>query len=164
MNQKEDKIYLDYLNMKIWGRLIISVVYDGAFSQFCRAVTSGILNFDYLGLQTVEHVLRVCRTWDSIISLMPKGGETIWGDLDSGPNEWSKCDQVKRGHVKHIVSNNTYNCGDMQKCIYVKEPTKYGGINSFGKAVSQLLASLLSTLDSEAEVPYDTLYFSLHFV
>jgi len=95
---------------------------------------------------------------------MPKGGETIWGDLDSGPNERSKCDQVKRGHVKHFASNNTYNCRDMQKCIHIKEPTKYGGINSFGKAVSQLLASLLTTLDSEAEVPYDTICFSLNLL
>ncbi|MCI13712.1 phosphatidylcholine-sterol acyltransferase, partial [Trifolium medium] len=80
---------------------------------------------------------------------MPKGGETIWGDLDWGPKEGNKCE--KRGHVKHFVSNNTYSCADMQKGLDVKEPMKYGGINSVGKAVSQLLASLLTTLDSESE-------------
>lgn len=128
------------------------------FNNFCRAVTSGILNFDYLGLQTVEHVLRACRTWDSIISLMPKGGETIWGDLDWCPKECNKSE--KREHMKkHFVYNSTYKCGDMPKGLHVKEHMKYGGINSFGKAVSELLASLLTTLDSESEVPYYTIYF-----
>lgn len=112
-------------------------------------MASGVLNFDYLGLQTVERVLRVCTTWDSIISLMPKGGETIWGGLDWCPKEWSNCDQVKKGYMKHFVSDNTYNCSDMQKGLHVNEPMKYGRIISFGKSVSQLLASLLTTLDSE---------------
>ncbi|CAJ2654582.1 unnamed protein product [Trifolium pratense] len=89
------------------------------------------------------------RTWDSIISLMPKGGETIWRDLHWGPKEGNKYE--KRGHVKYFVSNNTYSCADMQNSLNVKEPINYGGINSVSKAVSQLLASLLSTLDSESE-------------
>ncbi|CAL5212216.1 unnamed protein product [Lathyrus oleraceus] len=123
---------------------------EGSDAAFFRAVTSGILNFDYLGLQTVEHVLRACRTWDSIISLMPKGGETIWGDLDWCPKECNKSE--KREHMKkHFVYNSTYKCGDMPKGLHVKEHMKYGGINSFGKAVSELLASLLTTLDSESE-------------
>lgn len=114
-------------------------------------MTSGILNFDYLGLQTVEHVLRACRTWDSIISLMPKGGETIWGDLDWCPKECHKSE--KREDMKnHFVYNSTYKCRDSLKGLQVKEHMKYGGINTFGKTVSQLLASLLSTLDSESEV------------
>ncbi|KAJ1408428.1 Lecithin:cholesterol/phospholipid:diacylglycerol acyltransferase [Sesbania bispinosa] len=122
---------------------------EGSDIAFVRAVASGILNFDYLGLQTVEHVLQVCRTWDSIISLMPKGGKTIWGDLDWCTKEWSNCDQVKKGYVKHFASDNTYNFSDMQKGLHVKEPIKNGRIISFGKAVSQLLASLLTALDSE---------------
>ncbi|XP_020215180.1 putative phospholipid:diacylglycerol acyltransferase 2 isoform X1 [Cajanus cajan] len=65
---------------------------EGSFA-FVRAVASGILNLDYLGRQTLEHVMRVFRTWDSIISLLPKGGETIWGDLDWCPEEWNNCDQ-----------------------------------------------------------------------
>lgn len=108
-------------------------------------MTSGVINFEYLGLQTIEHVLRVCRTWDSIMSLMPKGGETIWG------------------HKKHFESVNTYNCSGVQKGLHVEEPMKYRGIISFGKAVSELLASLLTTLDSELEVLYSsTLFFGLN--
>ncbi|KAL5169796.1 putative phospholipid:diacylglycerol acyltransferase 2 [Glycine soja] len=60
---------------------------------FVRALASGILNFDYLGRQTLERVMRVCRTWDSIISLMPKGGETIWGGLDWCLEQWNTYDQ-----------------------------------------------------------------------
>ncbi|RZB74939.1 putative phospholipid:diacylglycerol acyltransferase 2 isoform X2 [Glycine soja] len=60
---------------------------------FVRTVASGILNFDYIGRQTLEHAMRVCRTWDSIISLMPKGGETIWGGLDWCLEDWNNYDQ-----------------------------------------------------------------------
>lgn len=115
-------------------------------------MASGILNFGYLGLQTLEHVMRVCRTWDSIMSLVPKGGETIWGDLDWCPEEDNNREQGKKGPVKHFVSDNTYNCSDTQKGLQVKEPMKHGRIISYGKAVSQLSDSLLRTLDSE--VPY----------
>ncbi|XP_028186338.1 putative phospholipid:diacylglycerol acyltransferase 2 [Glycine soja] len=72
---------------------------------FVRALASGILNFDYLGRQTLERVMRVCRTWDSIISLMPKGGETIWGGLDWCLEQWNTYDQVKKEYVKHFASS-----------------------------------------------------------
>ena len=111
--------------------------------NFCRAAASGFYNFDFVGLQRLEHVMRVCRTWDSIISLMPKGGEAIWGDLDWFPEEGNNCDQVNKRNVKHFLSDNTHNSSDMQK------PMKYGRIISFGKAILQLPASLLTTLDSE---------------
>lgn len=86
---------------------------------------------------------------------MPKGGETIWGGMDWRPKKSNKL-------AKHFVSNNTYSCGDMQKGLHIKEPIKHGGVNSFGKAVSQLLASLLTTLDSESEVPNYTLFLGLN--
>lgn len=75
--------------------------------NFFRTVASGILNFDYVGRQTLEHAMRVCRTWDSIISLMPKGGETIWGGLDWCLEQWNTYDQVKKEYVKHFASKKT---------------------------------------------------------
>ncbi|KAF2321705.1 hypothetical protein GH714_001646 [Hevea brasiliensis] len=56
-----------------------------------RAMLSGVLDSELLGIQTVEHVLRVSRTWDSTVSLLPKGGETIWGNLDWFPEEGQVC-------------------------------------------------------------------------
>ncbi|KAF7823299.1 putative phospholipid:diacylglycerol acyltransferase 2 [Senna tora] len=109
--------------------------------SFVRAMA-----FRYLGLRTLEHVMRVCRTWDSIISTMPKGGETIWGDLDWCPEEKRNCD--------HFVSDNgdcNSSGGSSKKGFQFKEgrPSKYGRIISFGKAASELPCSLLGTLDSK---------------
>ncbi|KAK4409028.1 putative phospholipid:diacylglycerol acyltransferase 2 [Sesamum angolense] len=44
---------------------------------FIRAMAPGLLDSEILGLQTLEHVMRVSRTWDSIISLVPKGGDDL---------------------------------------------------------------------------------------
>ena len=61
----------------------------------CRAMAHGLLDSELLGLQTLD-VMLVSRTWDSIISLMPKGGETIWGNLDWSPEEGYSCDMAKK--------------------------------------------------------------------
>jgi len=76
--------------------------------NFCRAVASVITNFDYLGRQILENIMQMFRTWDATASLMPKGGETIWGDLNWCPEEWNNYDQVMKGYIKHFASNNTY--------------------------------------------------------
>ncbi|XP_068467310.1 putative phospholipid:diacylglycerol acyltransferase 2 [Phaseolus vulgaris] len=70
---------------------------EGSFG-FVRAVAFGITNFDYLGRHTLELIMKVFRTWDSTVSLMPKGGKTIWGDLNWCPEEWNNYDQeISRG-------------------------------------------------------------------
>lgn len=46
--------------------------------------------------QTMEHVMRVSRTWDSVVSLIPKGGETLWGNLDWSPEEEYNCSSVTK--------------------------------------------------------------------
>ncbi|KAE9593158.1 putative transferase [Lupinus albus] len=113
-------------------------------------MASGILNLGYLGLQTLEHVMRVCRTWDSIISLMPKGGETIWGNLDWSPKDGNNCDHEKKGPVKHFASDGTQYSSYTQEGLQVKEAMKHGRIISLGNAVSQLPDSLVTPLDLEA--------------
>ena len=104
-------------------------------------MASCILNSGYLILQTIEHVIQVFRTWDSIISLMPKGGETIWGDLDLSPEEGNNCD--------HFACDNGYDRSCKKKGFLLSELTKYGRIISFSKVASQLPSQLLATLDSE---------------
>ncbi|KAI3679710.1 hypothetical protein L2E82_51111 [Cichorium intybus] len=54
-------------------------------------VALGLLNSEFLGFQTLEHMMRVGCMWDSVVSLLPKGGDTIWGDLDSYPKD-ALCD------------------------------------------------------------------------
>lgn len=81
--------------------------------------------------------MRVARTWDSTVSLVPRGGETIWGNLDWSPEEDYACDSTKN-------ANNS----DSSAVFGVKEPTKYGRIISFGKLASELPSSHLSNLAS----------------
>ncbi|XP_027348469.1 putative phospholipid:diacylglycerol acyltransferase 2 [Abrus precatorius] len=121
-------------------------------ATFVRTVASGILKLYYLGRQTLEHVMQMCRTWDSIISLMPKGGKTIWGDLGWCSEDLNSCDQVEDRYEKHLASDNTFNSNGKQNDLHVKEPENCGRLISFGKADSQLLASPLTTLDSEQEI------------
>lgn len=107
----------------------------------CRAMAPGVLDSEILRLQTLEHLIRVSRTWDSAISLLPKGGDTIWGNLDWSPEEGNGCDFVKKGQPL----NNSNGRRDFQ----VKDPVKYGRMISFGKAASQLPSSQLPTHDSK---------------
>ncbi|OIW05843.1 hypothetical protein TanjilG_23629 [Lupinus angustifolius] len=116
---------------------------------FVRSMASGILNLGYLSLQTLEHVMRVCRTWDSIISLMPKGGETIWGNLDWSPKDRNNCDHEKKGPAKHFASDGSQYSSYMQKGLQLKESIDHGRIFSLGNAVSELTDSHVTPLDSE---------------
>lgn len=121
----------------------------------CRAMAPGLLDSKILGLQTLEHVLRVSRTWDSIVSLLPKGGETIWGNLDWSPEEGHACQLVKKGNFQ-CSPNDNYT--DAKRGFQIKETEKYGRIISFGKEESQLPSSQIPSLDSK--VLYFYYYFS----
>lgn len=94
--------------------------------------------------------MRVSRTWDSIVSLIPKGGETIWGNMDWSPEEGHVCDLANKRLLQPSSSdNNNITNSDIKRGFRVKEPVKYGRIISFGKGSSQLPSSQLPTLDSK---------------
>lgn len=107
----------------------------------------GLLDSQILGLQTLEHVMRVSRTWDSIISLLPKGGETIWGNLDWSPEEGHVCDSAKKTHQQQLEANGNKTDGRM--VFQVEESTNYGRIISFGKTASELHSSALPSIGSQ---------------
>lgn len=108
----------------------------------------GLLDSELLGLQTLEHALRVSRTWDSMISLMPKGGETIWGNLDWSPEEGYGCVSAKRTNMQPSGGINTNNT-DGKIDLRFQESVKYGRIISFGKHASKLPSSQLPNLGSK---------------
>ena len=56
-----------------------------------RAIAPDVLDSDFLGLQTLRHLMRMTRTWDSTMSMIPKGGDTIWGGLDWSPEDGFEC-------------------------------------------------------------------------
>lgn len=107
----------------------------------------GVLDSEFLGLQTFEHVMRACRTWDSIVSILPKGGDAIWGNLDWSPGDGQSCDRAKKGYLQSTSGDNNFSCNDGNRVFQVKEPVKYGRIISFGKESSQLSSSQLPRLD-----------------
>eukprot|EP01018_Ginkgo_biloba_P018029 Gb_39374 [translate_table: standard] len=117
-----------------------------------RAIAPGVVDSEIFGLQTLQHVMRMTRTWDSTMSMLPKGGETIWGDLDWSPEEGYDCLLKKYKHDvphlcnKHDSSNScTKELGSSGKCL-----AHYGRILSFGKDAAELPSSELTMADYKA--------------
>ncbi|XP_047966053.1 putative phospholipid:diacylglycerol acyltransferase 2 [Salvia hispanica] len=101
---------------------------------FLRAMAPGLLDSEIFRLQALEHVMRVSRTWDSLVSLLPKGGEAVWGNLDWSPEEDHVCDWGTRKYQQQ--SKTKGNETDGRHSFQVQEPTKFGRIVSFGKTGS----------------------------
>lgn len=92
-------------------------------------MTPGLLGSEMFDFQALEHMMHVSRTWDSILSLVPKGGETIWGNSDWSPEEGFVCDPAA---TTKSEGNNT----DAIKTFQLQETTKHGPIVSFQNKVS----------------------------
>ncbi|KAG4167882.1 hypothetical protein ERO13_A13G223400v2 [Gossypium hirsutum] len=118
---------------------------EGKDVAYFRAMAPGVLDSGTLGLRALEHVMRVSRTWDSVVSLMPKGGETIWGNMDWSPEDEHVCDFSKKRYFRLSPSDNNVNKSNAKQVFRVKDPVKYGRIISFGKAASVLHSSQLPT-------------------
>ncbi|BFG34589.1 hypothetical protein CerSpe_208630 [Prunus speciosa] len=119
---------------------------EGKDVAYIRAMDPGVLDSEILRLQTLEHVMRASRTWDSIVSLLPKGGDAIWGNLDWSPEDGHSCDLAKKGYLQTSGDNNFNNC-DENRVFQEKEPVKYGRIISFGKETSQISSPQLPRHD-----------------
>ncbi|GJT99126.1 putative phospholipid:diacylglycerol acyltransferase 2 [Tanacetum coccineum] len=110
---------------------------EGKDVAFIRAMAPGLLDSEILGLQTMERMMHISRTWDSVISLLPKGGDAIWGDLDSSPEEGHKCDLETKGYIQTTSEENNTKHEDTTPHFQIKHQTKYGRIISFGKTTSE---------------------------
>ncbi|XP_057956528.1 putative phospholipid:diacylglycerol acyltransferase 2 isoform X2 [Malania oleifera] len=124
---------------------------EGKDIAFIRAMAPGVFDPDILPFEAPHRILRVSRTWDSIISLLPKGGETIWGNLDWSPEEPYDCVLARKKNMQPSLADNSMNNSDGKVAFQVKELVKYGRIISFGKTASQLASPKLHTLDSKQE-------------
>lgn len=107
-----------------------------------RTFAPGFLDKDVFGLQTLQHLMRMTRTWDSTMSMIPKGGDTIWGGLDWSPEVSNSCS------VKKHKNNDTHSAfkTDKENLGFVKK-INYGRLISFGKDVAELHSSKLERLD-----------------
>lgn len=107
-----------------------------------RAIAPGVLDKDVFGLQTLLHVMKMTRTWDSTMSMIPKGGDTIWGGLDWSPEEGHECSMKK---AKNYTTETREQNGirDPGNATHVH----YGRIISFGKDVAELHSSEIQRID-----------------
>lgn len=96
---------------------------------------------DVFGFQTLQHVMRMTRTWDSTMSMIPKGGDTIWGGLDWSPEEGHDCSLKKKNDNGQTTAHNRTD--DLANSFHAK----YGRIISFGKDVSNLHSSEIERVD-----------------
>lgn len=72
------------------------------------------------------------------MSMLPKGGETIWGDLDWSPEEGSDCHTKRdRNDEVHDLTNSS---AETQRPTE-KPLARYGRIISFGKDAAELPSS-----------------------
>ncbi|KAG8376194.1 hypothetical protein BUALT_Bualt09G0037800 [Buddleja alternifolia] len=106
-----------------------------------RAIAPGVLDMDVFGFQTMQHVMRMTRTWDSTMSMIPKGGDTIWGGLDWSPEEGHECSSKKKNSNGHTAGHNRTK--DLATALRVK----YGRIVSFGKDVADLHSTEIDRVD-----------------
>ncbi|KAJ4957836.1 hypothetical protein NE237_024947 [Protea cynaroides] len=113
-----------------------------------RGIAPGFLDKDVFGLQTLQHVMRMTRTWDSTMSMIPRGGETIWGDLDWSPEEGYVCSPKKQSNndTTAAADNVTDNVFSQTKSA------NYGRIISFGKDVAELDSSKIERADFRGAV------------
>ncbi|XP_058206572.1 phospholipid:diacylglycerol acyltransferase 1-like [Rhododendron vialii] len=112
-----------------------------------RAIAPGVLEMDVFGFQTLQHVMRMTRTWDSTMSMIPKGGDTIWGGLDWSPEEGYEC------VAKKMKNSDNQTAGQNGKVSLDKtKRLHYGRIISFGKDVADAESSKIERMDFRGAV------------
>ncbi|TKY64292.1 Phospholipid:diacylglycerol acyltransferase 1 [Spatholobus suberectus] len=103
-----------------------------------RTIAPGFLDNDLFRLQTLQHVMKMTRTWDSTMSMIPKGGDTIWGGLDWSPEEGYHPSKRKQ-------SNNNTQLTDQE--TNQTNVVNYGRIISFGRDVAEAPSSKIEMID-----------------
>ncbi|KAK4368619.1 hypothetical protein RND71_012411 [Anisodus tanguticus] len=107
-----------------------------------RSMAPSFLDSEMFNFQTLQHVMRMTRTWDSTMSMIPKGGDTIWGGLDWSPEEGYECNEKKPKNN----STQTAESDRKRKSVNATR-VKYGRIISFGKHVADLPSSEIERID-----------------
>jgi phospholipid:diacylglycerol acyltransferase len=114
-----------------------------------RAIAPEVLDSDFLGLQTLRHLMRMTRTWDSTMSMLPKGGETIWGGLDWSPEDGFECKSKKQKVNDSEVSKDV----NGEPVEVNPEPVNYGRMVSFGKDVAEAPVSDIEQIEFRVSIP-----------
>lgn len=87
-------------------------------------------------------MMRMTRTWDSTMSMIPKGGDTIWGGLDWSPEEYSNCS------AKKLKNNDTHTADENENgSLGSTKRVNYGRIISFGKDLAEIHSDEIDRMD-----------------
>ncbi|KAM7483883.1 hypothetical protein LguiB_008466 [Lonicera macranthoides] len=109
-----------------------------------RAIAPGVLDKDLFRFQTLQHMMKMTRTWDSTMSMIPKGGETIWGGINWSPEE---------GYFpgkKRQRNNDTHD--ETGSLVSQAKHVNYGRIISFGKDVAEAQPSEFERIEFRGAV------------
>lgn len=82
--------------------------------------------------------MKMTRTWDSTMSMIPKGGDTIWGGLDWAPEE---------GYVLSKRRQRNNGTSEDEATESKVKHVNYGRIISFGKDVAKAHSSEIERID-----------------
>ncbi|GAB2293306.1 Phospholipid:diacylglycerol acyltransferase 1 [Dionaea muscipula] len=107
-----------------------------------RAIAPGFLDHEIFRFQTLQHVMKMTRTWDSTMSMIPRGGETIWGDMDWAPEEGYDCNKKNPKNDTTVVDNN-----GGESIASQGKSIPYGRMISFGKDVAEASPSEIERID-----------------
>lgn len=108
-----------------------------------RALAPGVLDTDIFHFQTLEHIMKMSRTWDATMSMIPRGGDTIWGGLDWSPEEgYSPCKSKSRDDAAQNSGHHENQTTDSKAKYY-----SYGRMMSFGKDAAEAHPSDLKRID-----------------
>ncbi|CAI9267588.1 unnamed protein product [Lactuca saligna] len=115
---------------------------------FARGIAPGVLDSDVFQIQTLQHIMRMSRTWDSTMSMIPKGGETIWGGLDWSPEEGYLPSQRTNANI------TTSRCNQNESYSTMCDTTRinYGRLISFGRDVAESCSSDIERTDFRGAV------------
>ncbi|XP_059644850.1 phospholipid:diacylglycerol acyltransferase 1-like [Cornus florida] len=137
--------------MNIGGPFLgVPKAFSGLFSAEARdiavaraAMGQGVLDKDFFGFQTLQYIMKMSRTWDSTMSMIPKGGDTIWGGLDWSPEE-GYIPSKERQRNNDIQSSGQ---NESESLVSQAKNVNYGRMISFGKDIAEAHSSEIERID-----------------
>ncbi|KAE8730992.1 Phospholipid:diacylglycerol acyltransferase 1 [Hibiscus syriacus] len=118
-------------------------VFKVMFSFILWALAPGFLDNDIFQFQTLQHVMRMSRTWDSTMSMIPRGGDTIWGGLDWSQEEGYSCSKKREQKNDTQITDQA----GAENAVCKARSANYGRIISFGKFVAEAPSSDIERID-----------------
>jgi phospholipid:diacylglycerol acyltransferase len=92
--------------------------------------------------------MRMTRTWDSTMSMIPKGGDTIWGNFEVSPEDGFEFKAKKQKNNDSEVSKDV----NGENVKVQPEPVNYGRLVSFGKEVAEAPSSEIEQIEFRVSI------------